>query len=263
MARIIMFFDIDGTILTEDTQMIPDSTIKAIKDARRKGHLAFINTGRTYFNIEREIRDIGFDGYICGCGTYININNQVIAAATIEESTCRKIIRLLRKYNIDAVLEGLDDVYFDSREVVSMDIKIIQEHFHRRGYGLKKNWDTKGLIFDKLFAKANADTNLDEFIKSLSDGFDCIDRGSRLLEIVPRGYSKAGGIKKVLEYYHLPLENTYVFGDSSNDLSMFEYVSNSIAMKKSDECIHNIASYITKDIHEDGIAYALRHFCII
>lgn len=263
MDRKIMFFDIDGTILTEDTHMIPDSTIKAIKEAREKGHLAFINTGRTYFNIEKAIREIGFDGFVCGCGTYINIDNQVIAATTLEEDICRKIIELLRKHNMDAVLEGVEDAYFDSREAVSDDMKKLQEHFHTRGYGLKKNWDYEGLLYDKIFAKANPDTNINEFKKSLGDGFEYIDRGDCLYEIVPKGYSKASGIKRVLEYYQLPVENAYVFGDSSNDLPMFEYVANSIAMGKSDECITNIASFITKDIYEDGIAYGMKHFQII
>ncbi|WFR59474.1 Cof-type HAD-IIB family hydrolase [Anaerocolumna sp. AGMB13025] len=263
MERKIMFFDIDGTILAEDTRIIPDSTVKAIKAARAKGHLAFINTGRTYFNIEKEIRDIGFDGFVCGCGTYINIDNQVLVAVTIEEATCKTIIELLRKHNMDAVLEGLEDVYFDSKEIISDDMKMIQDHFHKRGYGLMKNWDHKGLLFDKIFAKANPNTDMNQFKTELGDGFDYIDRGEDLYEIVPSGYSKASGIKQVLEHYHLSLENTYVFGDSSNDLPMFRYAPNSIAMGNSDACILNIASFVTKDIHEDGIAYAMQHFQII
>ncbi len=263
MERKIMFFDIDGTILTEDTHSIPKSTIKAIKKAREDGHLVFINTGRTYFNVEKEVRNIGFDGYVCGCGTYINIDNQVIAAATIDKETCRKIIYLLRKYNIDAVLEGLDDVYFDLRENLSDEMRLIQELFLKKGYGLKKNWNEEGLVYDKILAKANEDSDAVEFIKSLGDDFVSIDRGEGYLEIIPKGYSKATGIKKVLEYYNLSVENTYVFGDSANDLPMFEYVPNSIAMGKSDECIRKIAAFITKDIHEDGIDYAMRHFQII
>lgn len=46
-------------------------------------------------------------------------------------------------------------------------------------------------------------------------------------------------------------------------LPMFQFATNSIAMGKSDECIYNAASFITKDIHDDGIAYAMQHFNII
>ena len=263
MERKVMFFDIDGTILTEDTHIIPESTTAAIKKAREKGHLAFINTGRTFFNVEKEIRDIGFDGFVCGCGTYININNQVVEATTIEESNCRKIIDLLRKHKMDAVLEGLEDVFFDSNETESDDMKWLREHFTNRGYGLEKNWDAEGLIFDKIFAKANSDADMEAFKAELGNGFQYIDRGSSLYEIVPEGYSKASGIKRVLEHYQLPLENAFVFGDSSNDLPMFEYVPNSIAMGNSDACVYDIASFVTRDIHEDGIAYAMKKLQII
>ncbi|WMJ87475.1 HAD family hydrolase [Anaerocolumna sp. MB42-C2] len=263
MERKIMFFDIDGTILTEDTQTIPDSTVKAIRKARENGHLAFINTGRTYFNVENKIRDIGFDGFVCGCGTYINVDNKILEAATIEEATCRKIIDLLRKYNIDAVLEGLDDVYFDTKEIESTEMKKLKEHFNKRGYGIKKNWESEGLLYDKIFAQFTENSGSEEFIRIMEKDFDCIDRGDCLLEIVPKGYSKASGIKRVLEYYLLPLDSAYVFGDSSNDLPMFQFATNSIAMGKSDECIYNAASFITKDIHDDGIAYAMQHFNII
>ncbi len=232
-----MFFDIDGTILTEDTHIIPESTTAAIKKAREKGHLAFINTGRTFFNVEKEIRDIGFDGFVCGCGTYININNQVVEATTIEESNCRKIIDLLRKHKMDAVLEGLEDVFFDSNETESDDMKWLREHFTNRGYGLEKNWDAEGLIFDKIFAKANSKADMEAFKAELGNGFQ--------------------------EHYQLPLENAFVFGDSSNDLPMFEYVPNSIAMGNSDACVYDIASFVTRDIHEDGIAYAMKKLQII
>lgn len=262
MDKKIMFFDIDGTILTEDTHIIPESTKNAIKKAREKGHLAFINTGRTYFNVEKEVREIGFDGFVCGCGTYIKIDNQVIEAATIEEANGIKVMEVLRKYKMEAVLEGLEDVYFDNGSIESDDMKRLKKYFNKRGYGLKKKWGD-GVIFDKIFAKANPDTDIEEFKAVLGDNFDYIDRGSGRYEIVPSGYSKASGIKRVLEYHRLPLENAYVFGDSSNDLSMFEYVPNSIAMENSDECIYNIASFITRDIHEDGIAYAMEQFGII
>lgn len=263
MDKKIMFFDIDGTLLTQDTAIIPVSTIEAIREAREKGHLAFINTGRTYFNIDKEIRDIGFDGYVCGCGTYVNVGDKVITSVTINENTCKELIELLRKHKVEGVLEGLDDVYFDSKEVESIEMKGVKEHFNKRGYGFKKNWDTEGLIYDKLFTKASKETDIEEFISGLGEGFDYIDRGDGLGEIVPKGYSKASGIKLTLEYYKLSIEHAFVFGDSSNDLSMFEYVPNSIAMGESDECILNIASYITKDIKEDGIAYAMKHFSII
>ena len=47
-TRKALFFDIDGTLLSEVTHTVPESAKLALKKAREKGHLVFINSGRTY-----------------------------------------------------------------------------------------------------------------------------------------------------------------------------------------------------------------------
>ena len=70
-SRKIVFFDIDGTLTSEKDASIPESTVIAIQKARKNGHLMYINTGRCFQNVEKRFRDIGFDGFVCGCGTHI------------------------------------------------------------------------------------------------------------------------------------------------------------------------------------------------
>ena len=64
-------------------------------------------------------------------------------------------------------------------------------------------------------------------------------------------------VKKVQEIFGISLENTYVFGDSSNDLSMFAYCPNSIAMEKHDLVLDPYALFITDSVENDGIEKAL------
>ena len=71
-TRKILFFDIDGTLITDDgKRYFPDSAKEAIQKARENGHLALINTGRVFCNVTEEIRSAGFDGFVCGCGTHL------------------------------------------------------------------------------------------------------------------------------------------------------------------------------------------------
>ena len=55
MERAILFFDIDGTVLSEVTKEVPQSAIEAMEKARAEGHLLFINTGRTICSIPTEV----------------------------------------------------------------------------------------------------------------------------------------------------------------------------------------------------------------
>lgn len=51
-TRKILFFDIDGTLITDDgKRYFPDSAKEAIQKARENGHLAFINTGRVFCDV--------------------------------------------------------------------------------------------------------------------------------------------------------------------------------------------------------------------
>ena len=47
MKKSVLFFDIDGTLLSEKTGKIPESAVQALHEAQRQGHMLFINTGRT------------------------------------------------------------------------------------------------------------------------------------------------------------------------------------------------------------------------
>lgn len=61
-----LFFDIDGTILSEITHKIPESALEALHKAQENGHKTFINTGRTICSVPPMIKRISFDGFLCG-----------------------------------------------------------------------------------------------------------------------------------------------------------------------------------------------------
>ena len=87
MERAILFFDIDGTVLSEVTKEVPQSAIEAMEKARAEGHLLFINTGRTICSIPTEVRKFQFDGYLCGCGTYLTEHDEVFFQGTYHDLT--------------------------------------------------------------------------------------------------------------------------------------------------------------------------------
>jgi Cof subfamily protein (haloacid dehalogenase superfamily) len=263
MSRKMIFFDIDGTIITEDTQIIPAGAIKAIKKARDNGHLIFINTGRTFFNVAENIRNIGFDGYVCGCGTYIHYNDQPLLAKSISHETCVEIIEKLRECKIDAVFEGLNDIFFDQTKQSVGEIARIKEYFDKQGYDVTKSWDEPDIVFDKFVTWINEDSDFEAFHSYITKDFNYIDRGNNFGEVVPKDYSKATGIKFLQEYFGIPLEDCYAIGDSSNDLPMLQYVPNSIAMGNSTPLLFDLVSFVTKDIENDGIEHALSYYNII
>ena len=53
------------------------------------------------------------------------------------------------------------------------------------------------------------------------------------------------------------------FGDAENDIDMLEYAGIGIAMGNGGEDVKAAADFVTRDIDDDGIAYALQHFGLI
>lgn len=263
MSRKAIFFDIDGTIISEETGIIPESAVSAIKKARENGHLLFINTGRTLFNVTEDIRSIGFDGYVCGCGTHIHYNGDTLLEKSIPHETGLEIVKKLREYKIEGLFEGTNDVYFDQTRPASSELARLRDQFGMRGFDVTKSWDDPDIVFDKFVVWINEESNFEDFYSYITKEFDYIDRGNDHGEIVPKGYSKATGIKFIQKYFNISLEDCYAIGDSPNDLPMFKYVPNSIAMGNSASSLFDLVSFITKDIEHDGIEYALKNYKII
>ncbi|MHC6179733.1 HAD family hydrolase [Clostridium sp. JNZ X4-2] len=263
MNKKMIFFDIDGTIIDERTHQCTKSTIDAIKKARENGCLTFINTGRTFFNVGSEIRNIGFNGYICGCGTYINYEDKPLFYKSIPHETCVEIVQKLRECKIDALLEGLNSFFFETNRASTGKLAEFKELFISQGVDVSRTWDDPELEFDKFVVWINEDSDYNAFYSYITREFDYIHRGNNLGEIVPKGYSKATAIEFLRQYFDIPLQNCYAIGDSTNDLPMLQYVPNSIAMGNGTPALFDQVSFVTKDIEDEGIKYALEHYGII
>ena len=79
------------------------------------------------------------------------------------------------------------------------------------------------------------------------------------IELVPKGFNKAVGIAAVIRLFDIPWEDTIVFGDSNNDLAMFEYAATKVAMGNASPKIKELADYVTSDMFHYGIPVSYTH----
>ena len=262
MTKSIIFFDIDGTLLSETTHLIPDSTKLALKEARKNGHLLFINTGRASSNIDSYIKELDFDGYVCGCFTYIEFRNKELFSRTLDNEFTKELVKNIRDCKLDGIIESKTATYYDDF-IYGPEVKEIKEHHLLKNGQVIKSFDEENMDCDKFVIWYNDESDFNKFHDIYKNDFDFIHRDVNFYEIVPKGYSKASGIEFLIKVLDIPYENTYAVGDSTNDLSMLQYVKNSIAMGNSNPILFDIVSYITDDIEEDGIYNALKHYSLI
>ena len=231
MKRKIAFFDIDGTLTSEIDGSIPDSTISAIRSARENGHLMFINTGRCFQNVEKRFRDIGFDGYVCGCGTNIYCDGNELFHISQTHDVTMQLLEAARKCNVDIIFESSKELAFDlSRPLIDPEAILEYHTFLDRNYEMPYDLENPNFFCDKFVIWFQKPEQLARFRETSDKYFTCIDRGGTFREFVPIGYSKATGLLQVLKYYGLTKEDAYAFGDSNNDLPMLSCLPNSVAM---------------------------------
>lgn len=261
----IAFFDIDGTLTSEIDRTIPESAISAIRRARKNGHLMFINTGRCFQNIEQRFRDIGFDGYVCGCGTNVYCDGKSIFYTQVNSAVTSAVLSIARKTNVDILFEARDYVSYDlTRPLKHIDAIRQYNAFLERDYDMSFTPDTPGFTCDKFVIWFQTELQLREFRRISDQWFTCINRHGEFREFVPHGCSKATGMQRVLDYYRLTKSAAYAFGDSNNDLPMLSYLPNSIAMGNAfPPSLKEQVSYVTAAASADGIKLALEHFDFI
>ena len=252
-----LFFDIDGTLLSEITKEIPQSALDALKKTAEKGNLTFINTGRTWSELPEELKKLPFSGFLCGCGTYLRRDGEILMHQTIPKKRCEEIPVILKECRIGMILEGTDNVYFSSEVSRFREVEQTRAYFAAVGIGLAETAETKGIIYDKFCIVTDAQSDIERMYREFEQEFDIMDRRGGVYEIVPHGCSKGTAVDYALKQFQLEKEDAYVFGDSSNDLTMFRCGAHTIALGKHDELIITIAKCMRAAVGQNGQCYRI------
>lgn len=255
--RRLFFFDIDGTIQAEDDGYIPESTIEAIRELRSKGHVTIINTGRVKMNVREDIRSIGFDAYVYGCGTEIEFRGKNIFRNRVNTELCRVLSNAIRTCDAVPLYERSDAMYFDSKARTLPGMERLMALYERQGLEVGDLHSCEDFSYDKFVIWYDDKTNMPRFKRLIEGSFTYVDRGSGFAEMIPVGCSKAVGMKRIMSEANAGTEDTVAFGDSLNDAEMLYAAGFGVAMGGAND-LYPSADYITKELRKDGILFALK-----
>lgn len=253
--RFAVFLDIDGTLIS-DSFRITQENLDAIAAARAKGHMVFINTGRSWGNIPNELREqFNVDGVIAGSGSMIILNGKTVFKRKFDAETVRKTAEYFFSHrDCWCVFEGIKTNYIIPNAGYAV----------REGRQIElKSIDDLSLFLpdEEIQVIAAGPVVPEEFMDMLSDKMTFFIMRT-YADCVIKGCDKAKGIEKVLELTGIKKENTIAVGDSSNDFAMLEYAGISVAMGNSQENILHMADYVTDTAANSGVAKAIKKFLL-
>ncbi|MFD0770076.1 Cof-type HAD-IIB family hydrolase [Bacillus sp. CGMCC 1.60114] len=255
----VVFFDVDGTLLSEVDRSIPLSTKEAIEKLIEKEIKVVITTGRPYSLCE-EFKTMGIDTFISANGALIKCDDSIIHKSVLSAETVQDVSDFaeLNGHGISYFTElfAMNGIGSDDERVM----KVLKETLNLEQYPKKMKSLSEEVYCICLYAdESEAQKFLDRFPRLRFERF----HGYVMNVLEETEVSKSVAIKKVLDYLNICKSDAIAFGDGRNDIDMLEYVGLGIAMENGEEKLKQKADFITKKASEGGIAYALKKFGVI
>lgn len=266
MTKRIIFLDIDGTFAVAGTNMPPESAIRAVQEARSKGHLVFLCTGRNY-DMLRPLLSYGFDGVVASAGGYICYNNQVIYDCPMTREQQKFVLDTLQQNGIFRTVECLDGTYADDGFE-----EFLGEYAGKGDYSELFRWkkqleeelnirsmrEYSGQPVYKVMFMSPDSSRIKQAAKELEkDFFFCIQDANKYGivdgEVINWQFNKGKALIRVCEYLHIPVKDSIAFGDSMNDKEMMEAAGYSVCMENGSDTLKQLADAVCPRVEQDGL----------
>lgn len=283
MSQNIIFFDVDGTLVDvrPSREYIPESTIKAIQETRKKGNLCFLCTGRSKAEIYPYILEVGFDGIIGAGGGFVEIKNEMLYHKKVPQQSINHVVDFFEANGFDYYIESNGGLYASKYLVPRLewiqygDLENDPEARRKKEESpshfipsLKQGYDLHRSDVNKICFLEKPGFPFENIRKEFEKEFNVIhctvpSFGDDSGELSVPGVNKASAIETLINHLGIPQENTYAFGDGLNDADMLEYCQYGIAVGNAKDKLKEIADEVTDDIAEDGIFHSMKQHGLI
>ncbi len=253
----VIFFDIDGTLLSHKSGKVPQSTIDAIAKIQKKGIKIVVATGRDIVEMKKLPLDgIHFDGYLTLNGNIcLDEEEHMFAGNEIDAGEVEILVSIFKAGRIPFVLIGehkryinyVDDIVIQTQEATHGTIPDIGEYHGEKIY--------QCLSF--------VDKGTREKLENLLDKCSITSWNDTGIDIIAKTGGKAAGIQKFLDKENIRRSQTMAFGDGENDKTMLKYAGIGVALGNGVESLKLDADYVTSDIDDNGVRNALIHFGLL
>lgn len=263
MKQHLIAIDLDGTTLNNQSQL-SSLTIRTLRQLSEQGHLVSIVTGRPYRTSIDIYHQIGIQSPMVNFnGAYCHFPNRPDWLPTYHKELDREIALDLfaahEDLGVDLICaEGIDKLYTSSMKLPESPYYPMNDAEYVK---LSRQTLIQNPIALTLFTSEAAQAGIqDKILAKYGDAVSVRTWGGEypVLEVVQDGIHKATGVQAIADFYHIPRECIYSFGDEDNDMEMIAYAGHGVAMKNAIDSIKAVADYeTTYSNDDDGLAHFL------
>ncbi|NEG89600.1 Cof-type HAD-IIB family hydrolase [Bifidobacterium aerophilum] len=258
------FFDIDGTLTSFVTHVVPDSTIDALHRLQERGVKVFICTGRapSHMMVVLDTIPVKFDGIVGLNGQYCFDDHGFLEKQALDRDDIKTVIRWLDAHpDVVANFCEKDYVYFNQ----------VTDSMRRTWAQLGKTAPAvhvddphkRALSIETFQISPYISPEQEAEVTALCRNVKGVRWHPDFTDLIPADGGKPEGMKRFMRHYGWTREQTIAFGDGGNDATMLGFAGIGVAMGNATAPAKEAADYVTDDVDHDGILNALLHFGVL
>lgn len=254
-----ILLDIDNT-LTNSNEEISNEISEYFAKINKTYHIILV-TGRTNTYAIEKSKICNASPIVIsdnGAVVYNYLDDEILFSNFFDKDVIKNVWDISQKYNIDCVFNTLYKRY---RNNIFMNEKYIKNNNIGIDSIDEVNNDVTQIVLLSNNEKEH-DICLNE-IKKLNNIEICNEGkekdGRYFADLNVKGTSKGNAITELYNILKIKKDNSICFGDSMNDVSMFEACGYRVAMKNSTDTLKAMADYITEySNNENGVIRFLK-----
>ncbi|MCI8821431.1 MAG: HAD family phosphatase [Lachnospiraceae bacterium] len=258
MVRLIVT-DIDGTLVPEGGSRVNPEYMTVIRELTDLGVRFAAASGRQASSIDvifHELRDRIY--YLGDNGACIQKNGQMVRGMYMEEADLLALLKELREMPGQRLLLSVEEGYYtDDRDEDFH--RLVFEEYKGMGKVVEHVEDyADACIKLSLYCEEGARGIYDLLYDRWKDRFTIYVSGARWVDINGLGVTKGEAVRWLQERYEIKPEETVVFGDNYNDISMMRRAVRSYASELSHPDIRQAAGNVVESYEKDGVLKVLK-----
>lgn len=260
MAIKLIALDMDNTLLNRQ-KLVSDKNAEAVQKAMQKGVYVTIATGRMPASASYFARNLGMNCPVVSCngGVVKPLDGeQPIFETHFLPETLLELMNLCYEKNWYIRWYINDTIY-----VRYKDERMFPAYRTTKGLNIVEVGDDYAKYAANVTQLVICDINgkiqsIYDYVAEHFQGKIGLQQNTGFtMDVTPPGINKAVGLSKLADYLGIKQAEVMAAGDGDNDLDMIKYAGVGVAMENAIADLKEVASFITKDCDDNGIAYAI------
>lgn len=282
----LIAIDLDGTLLSPEMEITKEN-VEALRKAQSQGNIVMICSGRAPEDIQQILEKYEISCPLAGSnGTVVQVNESVLESISMDRKDIIKIAEKLDEDRVPYRIYTNHGIYVpaDWSERVAFAVKkdqikvegLSDEVYRRITEQPQKSslinyfnhyselFNEKDLTVQKFFVltlNSSIKTVLTAYLGEVSS-IAVTSSGPLNIEVMDQNGNKGNALKRVAEYYGIPLDDTMAIGDNFNDIPMLELAGLSIAMGNADPLVKEMCDTVTYSNDKNGVAHAIDRYIL-